>query len=343
MFSGTDGTAKGFTLVFFLSWMTYAVLYMVRKVPSTVKASLGLEPAELGWLDLVFLFAYTAGQFAVGPVTDMYGGEIIISITLIGTGVCALYTSYAASMFDFTLMAFGHGLFQGFGYPSCMKVLAMWPMGNKRGTYMGWWSTNQSVGGLLGVAMAAYITEIWGWRNAFQVPAVLSILMGIICLVGFRMAPAPEYAPAATDEIQAEDTERPGLLAGIYHGIVDILSLPGVVQVGMTYFFVKFLRYVLMFWLPYYNSQALGYDIATAGYMATAYEFGAIFGPIVLGYVSDTWTNQRRILPCGIMILLTALTLAIFHDSSNNNHRYFTDSRRWWRTITKSKWSQYGN
>ena len=57
----------------------------------------------------------------------------------------------------------------------------------------------------------------------------------------------------------------------------------------MTYFFVKLVRYTLLFWLPFYLKQPEGggFSLANAALLSTIFDVGGIVGAIACGTAAD--------------------------------------------------------
>lgn len=99
---------------------------------------------------------------------------------------------------------------------------------------------------------------------------------------------------------------------------MQVLFLPGVLGICSAYFFLKFLRYALLLWLPFYYREALGYSAETAGYVSTSFEFGGIIGTPFIGYVSDRFLHGRRDITSAVFMSGAAFAVAacnVFRDA----------------------------
>ena len=81
--------------MFCLTYVTYVVVYFLRKPWSTCKAVLGddlnADMTRLGFVDTCFLAAYAAGQIFLSPLGDRYGPKRMIIVVLIGSAImCAI-------------------------------------------------------------------------------------------------------------------------------------------------------------------------------------------------------------------------------------------------------------
>jgi sugar phosphate permease len=79
--------------------------------------------------------------------------------------------------------------------------------------------------------------------------------------------------------------------------------------VGTSYFFLKFMRYALLFWLPFYYESSLGYDPSLSGYLSTSFELGGTLGTPLIGYISDQYMSGRRDLTAGLFMSGAACSL----------------------------------
>jgi sugar phosphate permease len=68
---------------------------------------------------------------------------------------------------------------------------------------------------------------------------------------------------------------------------------------------MKLIRYVLLFWLPYFMRRELGYSV-DGGIAPNAFEIGGLLGAITAGFVSDRVFRGRRVEVGVISLVLLA-------------------------------------
>ena len=68
---------------------------------------------------------------------------------------------------------------------------------------------------------------------------------------------------------------------------MKVVMIPGILNLGASYFFIKLARYTLMFWLPFYLAKEHGYGAAEAAYISTLFDFGGVAGSLACGALSD--------------------------------------------------------
>ncbi|ORC92153.1 uncharacterized protein TM35_000043670 [Trypanosoma theileri] len=67
----------------------------------------------------------------------------------------------------------------------------------------------------------------------------------------------------------------------------QIVFIPGVKGICMSYFLHKLVRYGFMFWLPYFAVEELKYTTESAGYVSSFFDIGGVIGTIASGFCSD--------------------------------------------------------
>jgi len=298
--------------IFALTWLSYASYYLTRKNFSVVKArlheDLGVSVGALGGIDTAYLAAYALGQFVNGMLGDRFGARRVISFGMLASAGVALLFGLSSHVVLFGV-AFGvNGLFQSTGWPNNVKAMAPWFSRRSRGKIMGFWCTNYQVGGIVATGLATFLLVNVGWRTAFYVPAAWVALVGVVIL--FRLVERPQdrgLPPVEPEEVGA----TPPLERRSAPPLLRLLRIPTLWCLGGAYFGLKLIRYSLLFWLPFYLHNTLGYGEGTAGYLSTAFEGGGILGAVLVGWASDRFfpNHRGRLLVPMIFALAGALFL----------------------------------
>jgi sugar phosphate permease len=289
--------------VWIVTWLGYASYYLGRKGFSAAKHSLKsagvLDTAALGVIDTAYLAAYSLGQFGSGVLGDRIGARRLIGCgLLLSAALCALFGSLSSALL-LTLVFTLNGLVQATGWPGTTRAMAEWTTPENRGTVMGLWSTCYQVGPFLAGPFAGMLILRFGWRSAFHVPALIMAAVALLVLWLVRPGPRPVRAAPTTS---AEDAAERRLAQRA------VLKNPTLWSYGASYFFIKFTRYALALWLPFYLSEQLAYDAGKANLVAAAFEGGGFFGVIAMGAISDR-VRLGRVGLSALALLLLALAL----------------------------------
>jgi sugar phosphate permease len=288
-------------LVFGITWIAYASYYLGRKGISVCKVDLqsrfGFSAATLGYIDTGYLAAYACGQFFWGTVGDRMGSRWLLGLGMLAAAAaCTMFGLSAA--FPMFFVAFTlNGLFQSTGWPGTVKAMGAFFDKTRRGAVMGVWGTCYQAGGLVATAIATFFLIRWGWQWAFFGPAAM--IAGVGLLVLLLLPSTPVLARGGTAESSVETGDR-------------LLRNPAIWSLGSAYFFLKLIRYSILFWLPYYLNKVLGYSRESAGYHSMSFEIGGIIGAIAVGAISDRYFPGRRRQMAAVMCVALALSLLLY-------------------------------
>jgi sugar phosphate permease len=304
-----------------LTWIAYGSYYFGRKgfsvVKSTLRHTLGVSEYSLGVIDTLYLAAYALGQFVSGYAGDRVGARRLIGYGLIASA--AACAAFGATQFTIVFGAcfFVNGFAQSTGWPGTTRAMAEWTTPRNRGTVMAFWCTCYQVGSIVATDFAAYLLRRQGWRAAFFGPALWMLAVALLILSFLRRGDTGETSsePAPRESESDSAAFRRAAQRAAYRN-------PELWAFGASYFFIKYVRYALLFWLPYYLSATLGYAPDRAAYVSNAFEAGGILGVIALGAFSD---RVRRLSRAGLSILsLLGLALALLACANFGPHLALT-------------------
>ncbi len=189
-------------LVPFLN-LGHALTHLIMLIFPTAVLALGpqwglgydqLVPAALGGL-----IAYGAGSLPAGWLGDRWRRRDMMALFFVGTGGGAMFAGFANSSLQIAIAMSVMGLFAAIYHPVGLSLLVADPA--RVGRALGL----NGVFGNLGIAGAALVTgllcEAFGWRWAFILPGIVSILAGLafLSLVPpfVTLPPAPRAAALA--------------------------------------------------------------------------------------------------------------------------------------------------
>lgn len=319
-----------------LTWLAYGYFYVLRKALGAVKSALRQDFAysehQLASLDSTFLGAYSLGLYISGCLVDAVPPRLVLVAGL-------LTAASAAALLPVVLPApeagplawapayicwFVHGLAQAAGHPAIQRILGRRLKGsNRSGLYLGLWTTSQTVGGMLGNFSGGLLLQAFGWSAVLQQPGLVAPVVVLLLFVGWDPLEVPTNSAMVLPTEDKDSAEKPRLwrCLGCLRRILgsgskssdgDLQGAPQVYVTALAAFFIKFVRYALLFWLPYYNWAALGYDASKAAYHASVFELGGFFGSMGLGPFSDRLTGpsvRKRALPSSLLLVAGAVLL----------------------------------
>jgi MFS family permease len=150
----------------------------------------GMTYAELIPYSTPAFIAFGVGALAAGWIADKWSRERMMVVFFIGIGVSSVLASFANNPIEIGLSLTLMGLFAAIYHP---VGLAMVVEGRKN---TGMPLAINGVYGNMGVACAALLTgfliDISGWRTAFIIPGIASMLIGTLYLWFIRSKPLLE-------------------------------------------------------------------------------------------------------------------------------------------------------
>ncbi|MGZ5089965.1 MAG: MFS transporter [Burkholderiales bacterium] len=161
----------------------HGIDHMFLLIFATAVATIAVEFGYSNWADLM---PYSVGAFALfglgslpaGRLGDLWGRRIMMIIFYVGIGAAALLTALTQNAWQLAVGLSLIGAFAAIYHPVGIPMLVQ--NVSNPGAVIG----VNGLAGNLGIAVAALVTGFlvkWiGWRAAFAIPGVLSILCGIV-------------------------------------------------------------------------------------------------------------------------------------------------------------------
>ena len=316
--------------IFSATWLAYVGYYFARKAFYVVKSpladSLGFTALDLAHLGTAYLVFYMVGQYSSAYFGRKLGPKILL---LIGMGIsllCNFAFGISNSFWTIFLFLALNGLAQGTGWPGCIGSLAYWFKRNKRGTILGIWSTCYQVGSIVATSFAAYMLGEFGWRwSFFGASLVLLIIWAIVLYlhpnrpedVGLDPVDDEEENKSNSDSKNNADSDKLGWSRDVWSTVITM---------GLIYFTIKFLRYALWSWVPFFLNKNFDMEASNAGYLSTVFDMAGFAGVLFAGYASDKIFKGKRSLLSAIMLSLMALAFILMYVKGATDLMFFTVS-----------------
>ncbi len=310
--------------IFAATWLAYAGYYFCRKpfyvAKADMAAELGLSPVDLAHLGTAYLAAYAAGQFSSAYFGRMLGPRMLLVAGIAVSIGCNFVFGTAGAFWTLFVFLALNGVAQGTGWPGCIGSLAFWFRRQHRGSVLGIWSTCYQLGSLAATALAAWLLGRAGWRWSYHggALALLAVWLAVIVLHPNRpesvgLPPIEEEEPGRKPT--AEGREPLGWTK-------DVLF--SVLLMGLIYFTIKFLRYVLWSWAPFFLRRNFGLAGDAAGYLSTVFEVCGFAGVIAAGVASDRIFKGRRAFPAFAMLAMMTLSFLLMATLGARSVFFFT-------------------
>jgi MFS family permease len=195
--------------------------YVVLIFPTVViglEAVYGRSYAELIALGTASFVTFGIFSLPAGWLADRWSRRNMMALFFFGCGVSLLAASLAPNLVSLAIALAALGMFAAIYHPVGTAMLI------EQATARGRSLAFNGVCGNLGVALAAGITavlaSIIGWRGAFVVPALISIVIGFVYL---RLVPDDRHKSVKRDK--TPDVRLAAWLAASVFGLFIVIAL----------------------------------------------------------------------------------------------------------------------
>ena len=333
--------------VFIGIFIGYAGFYIVRKNFSMAIPFLGEFGFEKGELSIVLsmnAIAYALSKFLMGSVSDRSNARRFLPLGLILASIAMMFMIVPVVAFGpeqkglaiavMAILNFLVGWFNGMGWPPCGRVMTHWFSQSERGTMMSIWNCAHNVGGALVGPMAVYgamwfgswfygeQTELYFLIGTYVFPAVVAIFVAILAYILIRDTPQscglPSVEKWRNDYPKNYSEKHEEVLSTKEILFKHVLNNKLLWYIAIANAFVYMVRYGCLDWAPTYLKESAGYDIKQAGWAYFLYEFAAIPGTLVCGWLSDKVFKGRRAMPTIIFMAIVAVFIYLYWQFSTN-------------------------
>lgn len=334
---------RGFYRVFAITYSSYVIMYVLRKVASISKPFMKddldfVTDTTLGNIDSAFFFAYSIFQFFAGALADTFGARIVISIAFLVTSAGALLfrTGWGAGVMIAAWAIEGLGHAPGFSclFSSTVKYLPV----KTASSWTAVWTTSQQVGSIVTTVLGTWLCKRFGWKSPYSIFGIFTAVMGCVCFFGLpnskkekeliahnkrmaalNMSTSLETREALSEiakaETASENVTKPEVKKlNTFQIFVGAMKIKGIIPACFCAFFVKTIKYCLMMWLPSLLRETVeGCDSSVAGYASSLYEIAGIVGALGAGAVADAkFMRGRRLMvgtvSCAAMVVMSIVT-----------------------------------
>lgn len=230
---------------------SYLAVYFARNILSTVTPQMietdGFTTEYIGSVSSLYFIMYALGQLINGMIGDKVKARYMISFGLILAGVCnILFPCMINSPSNAKIIYGMTGFFLSMIYAPITKVVSE----NTEPIYATRCSLGYTFASFFGSPLAGVGAAFLTWRSVFSVSSYILFIMGAICFIIFLILEKKGIVKYNQYKVQkSEKGGRIGIL--IKHGIIKFTLISIITGVVRT---------TVVFWLPTYISQHLGFS-----------------------------------------------------------------------------------
>lgn len=282
--------------------VSYFAVYISRDVLGAVTPQMiekGFAEAFSGKVSSTFFVFYAVGQLINGSIGDKIKAKYMMSVGLFAAGVTnILFATLASGSPDMAVLAYGFtGFFLSMIYGPMTKTVAE----NVEPLYATRCSLGYNFASFIAAPTAGLFAAFMLWNTTFIVSSIILMIMAVICFASFLTFEKKGMVKYNQYDIKKE--KGGGIKVLIKHRIIRftfISIITGIVRTSV------------IFWLPTYTAQHLGFSPETSALIFTVASFVISFAAFISVFVYEK-LNRNMDLTIFIMFLSAAIFFALLY------------------------------
>ncbi|MDR3563036.1 MAG: MFS transporter [Negativicutes bacterium] len=281
-------------------WWIIVLLFLGTFINAIDRASLsaaapmlikdfGIDAGIMGVILSAFFWSYVVMNIPAGGLSDRFGSKRVLAWAAGLWSVCSALTGVATSYTHVILARIGVGVGEAANFPVNAKVVNNHFPSEERGMAIGWYTSGLRLGFAVTPILMAFLITSWGWRAAFIVTGVGSLLWVALWLFTYKEGKSAQAGPKKAASIPWR----------------QLLANRTVLGLVMCKFFQDYLFYLFVTWLPAYLIMGRGFTVMKMGWYASLPWIAGFIAQPLVGWFSD-WLIRR-----GVSVTLSRKSIVI--------------------------------
>ncbi len=269
-------SAKKALLLGMLCTLSYLAVYIARNMLSAVTPQMidgGFSEEYIGSASSLYFISYALGQLINGVIGDRIKAKYMISFGLFFAAVSSIAFSLLSNTPEIAMAAYAcSGFFLSMIYAPMVKVVTE----STEHIYAVRTSVGYTFASFFGSPMAGMLASFLAWQSVFAVGSSFLVLMSAVCFISFIVFERKGIVRYGT--ASKEKSEMQSVKVLLKHQIVKfslVALLSGIVRTSVV------------FWLPTYISQHLGFSAQEAAGIFTAASLAISFTAFIAIFVYE--------------------------------------------------------
>lgn len=247
-----------------------------------------MSPGAFGILASAFAWTYTMLQIPTGVLLDRIGvkwlNRICSALWVISTGL----TAFISGLFPLFMLRLLLGVAEAPAFAAASKGTGYWFPLKERGIATVMFDVSSKLSNVIGTPFVALVVALWGWRAAFIVTALVSLIYCVWFWVLYRDPSEHhklskeefEYIKAGDAQKEEKGSEKVRL--------IYLLKQRKIIGYALGAASFNYSFYLFLTWLPNYLETTMNLNILKSGiYTAIPWLFGALCNFVIGGLLVD--------------------------------------------------------
>jgi MFS transporter, ACS family, D-galactonate transporter len=284
-----------------------------------LRADLGLDTAQMGYLLSAFGWTYALFQIPGGWLVDRVAPRVLLAVLIVAWSVATVLLGFTATAAGLIAVRMIVGALEAPSYPINNRVVTTWFPERERATAIGFYTSGQYVGIAFLTPVLVWIQSRFGWQMVFVATGGIGIVWGTVWYAVYRQP--HEFPGTSASEIalireggglvdlDRRQAERRSFSSADLAYVLGSRKLWGVY---LGQFALTSTLWFFLTWFPTYLVQARGMSFVKAGFLASLPFLAAFVGVLCSGLLSDAMVRRGATLGMARKVpIVTGLLLSI--------------------------------
>ena len=256
--------------------VSYLAVYIARNILGAVTPQMiagGYSESFIGTVSSVYFICYAVGQLINGTIGDKIHAKWMIFMGLLGAGAANIIFSVVASTSTLAMIAYGFtGFFLSMIYGPMTKVVSE----NTEPIHATRCSLGYTFASFFGSPLAGLLATFLAWRSVFAVGSGFLFVMAVVSFLFFTVFERRGIVKYGQYKPQEKGT-----------GNIKVLFERDIVKFTFISILTGVVRTSVVFWLPTYINQYLGFTADTSASIFTVASFVISFTAFIAVFIYE--------------------------------------------------------
>lgn len=294
----------------FLAWILGGIdrtVISFAAIPITKEFS--LDPVDVGQIFSIFFLGYMLLQIPGGFLADKYGPKKVLLTIVFVWSIFTAATGLVGGLTSMLVVRFLFGAAEAPFSAAAALLIGQIFEAKDRGKAMSLYLSSSGFVMVFAPIIAAQLIDSMGWRNLFFILGGFGIAIIAIFFYTFKGDKLQQAQELVTGAVQQSAAK----VAKVEIPLSQIMRIPMVWWLMVSYFATYTLLWGLGNWMPTYLVQTFNVNIKQAGTLQAIPGFGSLAGFVVSGFIIDALSDKNnRIVAVAVSVISTVALYILY-------------------------------